>query len=106
MNAILLPVVSSLKPQAFPMLHRRFLILLILLGLLVVVHPVAMQGGPAHMLLRVLITGVFAVAIWNVFSTRRTRTIALVLGVPAMLAHWANARSPPSHIPGFRRPST
>ncbi len=76
------------------MVQHRFLILLILLGLLVLIHPVAMQGGPAHILLRGLITGVFMVAVWNVFSTRRTRLIGLALGLPVLVAHWANETIP------------
>jgi len=71
------------------MVQRRFLILLVLLGSMLVVHPIAMQGGPAHMLLRLLITAVFALAAWNIFPTPRTRGIALVLGVPVIVAHWA-----------------
>jgi voltage-gated potassium channel len=76
------------------MVHRRFLILLILLGMMLVVHPIAMQGGRAHVLLRVLVTAVFTVAIWNVFRTPRTRWIALVLGVPMLVAHWAGDSIP------------
>ena len=76
------------------MVHRRFLILLLLLGSMLVIHPIAMQGGPAHMLLRVLITAVFAVATWNIFPTPRTRCLALVLGVPVIVAHWAYDLSP------------
>jgi hypothetical protein len=71
------------------MVQRRFLILLLLLGSMLVVHPVAMEQGPAHVLLRVLITAVFAVATWNIFPTRRTRCIALALGVPVIVGHWA-----------------
>ncbi|HEX4146534.1 MAG TPA: hypothetical protein VHY91_23740 [Pirellulales bacterium] len=71
------------------MVQHRFLILLILLGSMLVVHPLAMQSGPAHVLLRVLITAVVAVAMWNIFRTPRTRTIALVLGAPVIAAHWA-----------------
>jgi voltage-gated potassium channel len=76
------------------MAHRRFLILLILLALLLVVHPVAMQSGPAHGLLRVLITAVFAVTMWNTFRTRRARCFALLLGVPAIVAHWLSDSIP------------
>ncbi|HEY1784229.1 MAG TPA: hypothetical protein VGG30_01725 [Pirellulales bacterium] len=76
------------------MVHRRFLILLLLLGSMLVIHPVAMQGGPAHMLLRVLISAVFAVVTWNIFPTGRSRGIALALGMPVIVAHWACDLSP------------
>jgi hypothetical protein len=76
------------------MIHRRFLILLILLGLVVVVHPVAMKGGPAYALFRFLVTAVFVAALWVVFRTRVARAVALVLGVPVIAAHWANESLP------------
>jgi voltage-gated potassium channel len=85
------------------MIHRRFLILLVLLGLLVVVHPIAMRGGPAYTVFRVLLTAVFAGALWIVFRTNRSRAIALILGVPVMAANWANESLPefPMHWAPF-----
>ena len=76
------------------MLRHRFLILLVLLGLLVVVHPVAMQGGPAHAALagadhRCVRGGHLAC-----LCHPPTRTIGLLLGVPVLLAHWANEKIP------------
>lgn len=71
------------------MANRRFLVLLVLLASMLVIHPIAMQSGAAHVLLRVLVTAVFVVALWSVFRTPRTRCVALILGLPVVVAHWA-----------------
>ncbi len=70
------------------MARRRFLILLILLALLLVVHPLAMQNGPAHGLTALLISAVFAATIWNTFNSRQRWL--LWDWAPAMVAHWAS----------------
>jgi Ion channel len=82
------------KLRAKGMIHRRFLILLIVLGFLVVIHPMAMKGGPTYTLFRVLVTGVFAAALCIVFRTTRMRAAALILGLPVIVADWANESLP------------
>jgi voltage-gated potassium channel len=76
------------------MIRRRFLTLLILLGLVLVIHPIAMESGPAHFLMRALITGVFVATMWSIFRTRRSRMIALLLGVPVIVTRWVSDASP------------
>ncbi len=76
--------VEHAKLPANRMIHRRFLILLILLGFLVTVHPVAMKGGPAYTLFRVLVTGGFTATLWTVFRTTQMRAAALITGLPVI----------------------
>jgi voltage-gated potassium channel len=68
--------------------RRKFLALLLALGLLVVVYPVLRSAFSTRLLLDALLTVVFLAAFLTIFSQSRFRLLALLLGVPTIVGAW------------------
>jgi hypothetical protein len=68
--------------------QRRFLVLLLALGLLVIVYPVMHGAFSTRLLLDALLSIVFLAAFLMVFSQGRFRTLALFLAVPTIVGAW------------------
>jgi hypothetical protein len=68
--------------------QRRFLALLLALGLLLVVYPLLRTAVGTRLLLDALLTIVFVAAFLTIFSQSRFRLLALLLGVPTIVGAW------------------
>jgi hypothetical protein len=69
-------------------LRRKFLVLLLALGMLVIIYPLLRSAFSTRLLLDVLLTIVFAAAFFMVFSQGSFRIPALVLGIPTIVGAW------------------
>jgi hypothetical protein len=77
---------------------RKYLALLLALGILVAVLPVLRAAPNTRMLFHFMLSVVFLAALVLVFPDMRLRLIALVLGVPTILGLWTGYL-----IPGLPR---
>jgi hypothetical protein len=68
--------------------QRRFLTLLLAVGMLLIVHPLLRSAFSTRILLDVLLTIVFLAAFLTLFSQRRVRSLAVVLVVPTLVGAW------------------
>jgi hypothetical protein len=68
--------------------QRRFLTLLLALGMLLIVHPLLRSAFSTNVLLDVLLTIVFLAAFLSLFSQSRFRLLAVVLAVPTLVGAW------------------
>jgi voltage-gated potassium channel len=76
------------------LLRRKYLILLTALLLLLVAYPVLRESIEGRVLLDALLTTLFLAAFVVVFTTRRHRIAALVLGVPTLTGLWTGYALP------------
>jgi hypothetical protein len=69
-------------------LERKFLVLLIAIGMLLIVHPLLRSAFSTRILLDVLLTIVFLAAFLTLFSQKRFRSLAVVLAAPTLVGAW------------------
>jgi hypothetical protein len=69
-------------------LERKFLILLIAIGMLLIVYPLLRSAFRSRILLDILLTMVFLAAFLIIFSQSRFRLLALALAVPTLVGAW------------------
>jgi voltage-gated potassium channel len=74
--------------------RHRFLALLLALGGLVVVYPLLHEALTGRVLFNVLRTLLFLAALLVLFPQRSLRLLALVLGIPTILAGWTGYALP------------
>jgi hypothetical protein len=72
------------------LLRRRFLALLIAIGLLLVVNPLVQSFFGGRLLFDALIILVFLAAIQVVFAHNRLRLLALAFGIPILVGVWTS----------------
>src|SRR5262245_16522176 len=68
--------------------RKRFVILLVVLLLLIVTTPALRGTVAARIVSDVALTSVFVAGFWAVYTERRRRTLALALGIPALIGLW------------------
>ena len=69
-------------------LQRRFLALLLAVGLLLIIYPLLRGAFSTRLVLDALLTLVFLAAFLTIFSQSRFRLLAVVLGVPTIVGAW------------------
>jgi voltage-gated potassium channel len=72
------------------MRHQKYLLLLLALALLLVVNPIFRDAFDTRLLFDVLLTAVFLAALLAIFTERRLRLLALLLGIPTVAAAWTD----------------
>jgi hypothetical protein len=70
------------------MAGRRYRILLLSLATLILLTPLGGAGAEARIAFDAVAAGVFLLALWAVFQTRRNRIFALLLGLPVLVGLW------------------
>jgi hypothetical protein len=73
---------------------RRFLLLLIAIGLFLAVYPLLSGAAGGRLVMHVLLTLVFIAAMLAIFAQRRLRVLALLLGVPTLAGSWTGYALP------------
>jgi voltage-gated potassium channel len=77
--------------------RRKFQMLLVALGLLIVAYPLMQNAFESRLVLDALLGLVLLAALHVVFRSKRLRLAAIVLGLPALIGVWAR---------GFLRPES
>lgn len=83
----------------YPARHYRFRVLLASVAVLVVVFPFLRISAETRVLLDVLYTLVFLVALLGIFTDRRLRVVAVLLGVPTVVGVWTGYILPGVGVP-------
>jgi hypothetical protein len=81
------------------LLQRKYLVLLLTLSMLFIGYPILHGIFSGRPLFDVLLTLVFVAALLVLFTERRLRLLALVLGVPTVVGAWTHYV-----LPGLPRP--
>src|SRR5262245_26181496 len=76
------------------LLRRRFLVLLIAMLALLVVYPMLRRSLETRLFFIILLTMVFLSGLLTVFTDRRFRIIAFVLGIPMVIGVWSEIIPP------------
>jgi hypothetical protein len=75
-------------------LQRKYQLLLLALGLLMIVYPLLRGALSTRLLLDALLTLVFLAAFFMIFSENRFRRLAVVLAVPTLVGAWIDYAVP------------
>jgi hypothetical protein len=82
--------------------RRRFLLLLVTIGLLLVIYPVVRDAVGGRLFFHVLLTLVLVAAWYVLFTQWRLRVLALLFGIPALVGAWTGYALPaPRLVAGF-----